>query len=337
MERWRFCFPKEFHKFLPAPFADSKLSDAPGNLNETLSRSKLLEVTGKRSPGIRLRGAQYHLHLSRNRLLFGDKPFQLNLLQAWQKAEWAFDLQKRHSNEKYLSGPLETTLYALAQLNPDEWAAPQALTPWLKVFCHPDALQDAAKICHSGWRWGCLLKQEIDGKSYYRLPDKSKAAQSDPPSEQYLRPLDNNSAALDLRLVPWRSLEHLNRIANLQASATAQLTLVPNIVRMGRFFTPNSPAHPLDLWLQENVPAFKDALNTLKKRWGKQIVHQNLLVAKIKDLSLKLMLQKTFNNPEQVVFLPNDYIAFPQNILKAIEKQVDKSGHVIKWINTPQQ
>ncbi len=28
MERWRFYFPQEFHKFLPTPFADRKLSDA---------------------------------------------------------------------------------------------------------------------------------------------------------------------------------------------------------------------------------------------------------------------------------------------------------------------
>jgi hypothetical protein len=126
------------------------------------------------------------------------------------------------------------------------------------------------------------------------------------------------------------------RIANLRASATAQLALSPNITRMGRFFNPNAPAPPLNLWLQKNVPAFKDAVNTLKNRWGKQLVHQNLLIAKIKDLSLKLMLQKAFNNPEQIIFLPNNYIVFPQNMLKAVEKQVDKSGHVIKWINNSQ-
>jgi hypothetical protein len=83
-------------------------------------------------------------------------------------------------------------------------------------------------------------------------------------------------------------------------------------------------------WLRENVPAFRQTLETVEQRWGQQIVHTNLLIARVSDLSLKVQLERSF--PEKVVFLPNDYLAFPQRLLPEITKVVAKSGHVIRMV-----
>ncbi len=333
MERWRFLFPDEFHKFLPAPFQESKTLESPGSFNKSLIISKLLEIMGQRSAAIRLRGGQYNLALSGNRLRFGDKPFQVGLLQAWQRAEWDFDIEKHRPKvkraEEYLVSPLEATTYAMSQLKPQEWTSPDKLSPWLKIFCPPGDMQDAAKICKLGWQWGCLVKQEIDAKLYYRLPNDALFAKTDLDPARYLHLNSKQQLSVNLRAIPYQSLEHLNRIANLQVT-DAQLIATPNLIRMGRFLKTSAQPHPVTLWLQANAPAFKTAITTLEARWGKRIVHKDLLIARIKDMSLKMMLQKT--NLEQIIFLPNDFIAFPRDTLKVIEKQVNKSGHIIKRV-----
>jgi hypothetical protein len=54
------------------------------------------------------------------------------------------------------------------------------------------------------------------------------------------------------------------------------------------------------------------------------------MIARVKDLSLKVQIQKLFADPKSLVLLPNDFIAFPCDQLPAIQKLVEKSGHVIK-------
>lgn len=83
-------------------------------------------------------------------------------------------------------------------------------------------------------------------------------------------------------------------------------------------------------WLKEKSSGFKTAIELAQKRWGKQIIHENLMIARVKDLSLKVQIQKSFADPKSLVSLPNDYIAFPYDQLPAIQKLVEKSGHVIK-------
>ena len=70
----------------------------------------------------------------------------------------------------------------------------------------------------------------------------------------------------------------------------------------------------------------------MEQRWGKQIVHQDLFVAKVNDLGLKVQLERAFPNPKKVLFLPNDYIAFPRQMLTKVEKVVTEAGHVIRFV-----
>ena len=65
---------------------------------------------------------------------------------------------------------------------------------------------------------------------------------------------------------------------------------------------------------------------TIKKKEGKTVVNDNLLIAAIKDLSLRVLLEKKFSGSNQVVTLSDEYIAFPLNFLPKIQKAVIKSG-----------
>ena len=78
--------------------------------------------------------------------------------------------------------------------------------------------------------------------------------------------------------------------------------------------------------------SFDSLMQKMEERWGQQIIHQNLLVARIKDLSLKVRLERTFADSKQIILLSNEWIAFPRTLLPQIEKAVKKSGHVIKTV-----
>ena len=78
--------------------------------------------------------------------------------------------------------------------------------------------------------------------------------------------------------------------------------------------------------------AFAGAISMIEQRWGKLVVHQNLLVARVRDLSLKVAIQKAFADSGKVVFLPDNFIAFPNDLTKKMEALVNKSGYVVKAI-----
>ncbi|MCD4841292.1 MAG: hypothetical protein K8R08_04690 [Methanosarcinales archaeon] len=55
-------------------------------------------------------------------------------------------------------------------------------------------------------------------------------------------------------------------------------------------------------------------------------------MARVKNLSLKIAIQKAFADSGKVILLSNDFIAFPNDLTKKMEALVNKSGYVIKTI-----
>jgi hypothetical protein len=160
----------------------------------------------------------------------------------------------------------------------------------------------------------------------YRLAPIQQSTDNDP--SHYLEV--TNTLSVDIKNIPFESLAHLAAISKVQISAD-KLELSPDFIRMGNA----SEAiweHPLTDWFKKNVPAYQIAMTKIANRRGKQIVHKNLLIAKVRDLSLKVQIEKTFADSSSVVFLPNDFIAFPQGLLSHIQKLVTKSGYVIKTV-----
>jgi hypothetical protein len=121
------------------------------------------------------------------------------------------------------------------------------------------------------------------------------------------------------------------RIGNLNIEK-GRVSVSPNIVRLGNL-PEQMRRNDLMRWLEKNSSVFHRALEEVEKRWGKYIVHDNLMIAKIKDLSLKVSIQKLLSNPGEIVVLQGDYIAFPIDLLSAVENLAAKSGYVIKRIN----
>ena len=98
---------------------------------------------------------------------------------------------------------------------------------------------------------------------------------------------------------------------------------------MGRA-TPQERNSPLSLWLAKNIPAFEKALDAVNEKWGKNILHENLLIARVRDLNLRVQLERELG--QNAIILNKEFIAFPSAFRSSVEKILRKTGFVTKTI-----
>src|SRR5947209_6999285 len=121
---------------------------------------------------------------------------------------------------------------------------------------------------------------------WYRLAPPSQA--EDAPPDRYLS-VKGEGVAVDLNAVPFEALETLVRMSDQRPvpGGRPHLLIAPNLIKLGR--TPDTvDALPVASWLQKNAPAFHRAFEAVRQRRGKSILHENLAVARVSDLSLKV-------------------------------------------------
>lgn len=175
---------------------------------------------------------------------------------------------------------------------------------------------------------GGLVKVVADGKTYYRLPEDFLEDTTSSSPEHYLQIEPDGTVALNLMTIPYTALEVLASVSNLDAH-NSNLRATASLIKIGNALETFRKNNVFE-WLKENASGFRTAIEMAQKRWGKQIIHEDLMIARVKDLSLKVQIENSFADPKSLVSLPNDYIAFPCELLPAIQKLVETSGHVIK-------
>lgn len=338
MERVRFFFPLEFRSFLP-PIASASTFKEAGDFKREVLRDKLLELAGGRekpSPLSKSEKGSFTLTINDGNLSIGGEQFRAKYLLDWQQACLRASVktdtreQSYHSYRSSDMTPVEVALYALAQLGAHEWLPADRLAVILKIFTGEN-VDRPEQICEAGWEWGCLAKVVADGKAYYRVPDDLLEDANAPTPDQYLHVAPDGTAVPDLVKIPYTALETLASVALLDIH-NANLRATANIIKIGGVLTTVRKEGVFE-WLEKNSSGFRTAIRTAEKRWGKQVIHECLMVARVQDLSLKVQIEKSYTG-SQLVPLPNDYIAFPVDLLPAIQKLVEKSGHVIKKART---
>src|SRR5262249_35585274 len=136
----------------------------------------------------------------------------------------------------------------------------------------------------------------------------SRAAAADAALDRYLA-VRGEGVAVDLDAVPFEALETLVLMSNQRPvpGRQAPLLVTANLVKLGRT-ADTALALPLAGWLQKNAPAFHQAFETVRERRGKTILHENLSVARVTDLSLKVALEKALG--KRIVPLGEEFLAF---------------------------
>jgi hypothetical protein len=324
MERWQFALPVQFARHLPPLVASRRLS-GEGDWRSDVAREKLKTAI---RPGADRETGKDRVEIVDDELCWGGQPFQSERLVQWQKLQWQVETAPAEHHKQadpYTLSPPEAVLRILADLEAGLWSDAAALAVPLEIFCGFQV--DAAMVCESGWRWGFLARQEVESRMWYRL---ATLAAADAPPDRYLA-VRGDEVSVDLDAVPLDALETLVRMSDQRPLPGGPLLLVtPNLVKLGRT-ADTVAARPLADWLQTNAPAFHQALETVRQRRGKTILHENLSVARVGDLSLKVALEKALGS--RVVVLGEEFIAFPSGAVTEVKRLVVQMGHVVKEVN----
>ncbi|MEI6045145.1 MAG: hypothetical protein WCS37_12410 [Chloroflexota bacterium] len=341
MELWCFHFPSEFGQYLPPLLTPSIRTPEVGTVKADIFRNLLLERIETQ--------VQHYLRLVEGSIYTGPKKFSAKDVPEWQQSTWQANIKSVEvstvsskvfqgyvsSENQYSSpNPLPFVLYAFSQLKTEEWVTSEQLNTLLDVFYNTTSHPVPTQLCAAGYDTGCLAGYFSNGKVYYRLPDSRHIPQNLAP-EDYLKILSDGRIMLILAKVPYEVLEILNQGTYL-ALDKGQLKIIPSLSKLMEL-SEAAREDPAMNYLKTHSAAFQALFEKLENQWGKLIIHENLLVARITDLSLRVQIKKAFGSMEEnqsgrVAFLLEEYIAFPRTMLGDIEKLVKKSGHIIKTV-----
>jgi len=332
MERWRFALPPEFVPYLP-PLLHVITSDKPGETSDYAVRKKLLQLIGgsQAFPNDRTR-----IQIKDGAIRLDDQPFSIARLQDWQKRAWWSALNVLNSKVPASLSLTEAVSSLLASLGPHEWVRPESLDPALKIYCFGGKVLPTEKILRQGWELGLFARLKADTASIYHLAPEPALADSNSPLPDSLSWMGStpkaDSVKIDLRLIPPNHLELLNILTHLSLDAERNiLKAAPSLIKLGRA-TPEQRNSPLSLWLAEHVPAFGKALAAVNEKWGKTILHESLLFARIRDLNLRVQLERELG--QHLIVLSDHFIAFPLESRATVEKILKKTGFVAKTVKS---
>lgn len=336
LERRRFRFPESFSVLLPAPFAARRLEPTvAGSHRREVLRNKLQDFlrSGGVAAGEPATGnpGRWRLEDGRARLDPGSAPFRVGQLEAWQRAQ--FEAAVGYTNEKQPEAlrPVPLLLYALSRLHEGEWLAPVELLPLWRMALPNSKAPEPQTVCEAGYDWGCVERIDLDGSHGYRLPRLVDSEAGTPP-EVFLDATHPQHVGIRLERTPLAAFERLGEVSRLELTEGA-LWATPDLLRLSHARA-ETLADPLLGWVRERHPAFRTILERIEQRRGKLIVHEHLMVARIRDVALKVMLEKKFGAPGQLVALAGEFVAFPTGLLPELEAWIRKSGHVIKRIQS---
>ncbi|MFZ2070238.1 MAG: hypothetical protein WAV32_01270 [Halobacteriota archaeon] len=328
LERWQFRFPEEFNQLLPSPFVSVKIFDAHENVCEDILRRKIKQVvTGKPVHG---EAPGYDITLSAGKLSMGGGNFRMQTLKKWQVQSWtALALREKEKNyKKEVVSPIQVVSYAFSQLNQNEWILPEEFSRFWRVLYPEGCTLDSSVICEAGCKWGYLRKHEYQGKSYYHPVEALDATRVKPDSYQTVK--GDQTVEIDLETIPYENLEVLAEISKMTV-VDSRLLISPDLIAIGNA-DPNIRNHPQTLWLRHNSSLFRAVLEKVDENWGKIIIHENLMVARVRDIGLLVKLQQSCPDHKQIIPLAKDFIAFPQDALPELQKLVARSGYVVKTV-----
>jgi hypothetical protein len=162
------------------------------------------------------------------------------------------------------------------------------------------------------------------------LPTAQSAASSTLDFSTHFQPHPKKDAIIvDLKTIPLEILESLNLMTHL-AVENQQVVATPSKVKLGQA-KPEMRKSPLGVWLSAQNPAFGKVFETVATNWGQTILHSNLLIAQVKDLSLRVQLEKRLG--DHLILFADEFIAFPMASRREVERIVQKAGFVVKEVS----
>ncbi|MCP4626842.1 MAG: hypothetical protein GY850_25535 [bacterium] len=333
LERLRFMFPAEFAALLPPPAKPLPVDASGANIRRIdFLREKLAEIIGTpQASAPPSPKKEERLHIRSNTIFLGKSPFSLKRLRGWIESRWKRVVKVDPELDNSHLTPVDLVNYAFSLLGENQWADADDLSAFFKIaYPRANKLPDARNACEKGWQNGCLEKLSLNGKAVYRLAALEPAHDLLNPAA-FVTVKTDGLFEIDLRHIPLEALESICKTCKLHVSQK-KLMAQPDLILIS-YASKQMASSPVLSWLQKHHKLFGQIVATIKKKEGKTVVHGNLMIAAVKDLSLRVLLEKKFNDSKQVVSLSDEFISFPLNLLPEIQKAVTKSGHAVKYVD----
>ena len=326
MERLKFRFPREFHDLLPSPFSSLKRIKRSAHVKNKIARESVKRVIDVEHGAISGESGKFNVTIKNGRLAICGKRFQNKLIRKWQLESWKRGAMSNLKKIETIGSPFDVLQYAFSTLKKDEWIEPDDLSVFWDILYPEKGKPDNSRICEKGMKGGCLARCKFKGKVYCRPSEIEEEGDVRP--KNYILTGEGGSLNIDLDLIPFTDLEVLADISRMEVR-DSKLTVSPDIVSIGKHYR-EIRDHPLTIWLEENSDVFGRALKDVDGRWGKCIIHKDIMMARVTDLSLRVKLQKTFKGKKGIHPLDGDFIAFPAALLPDISRSVERAGFVVR-------
>lgn len=337
IERWRFMVPPCVVERLPPYIKPVRLE--PTSAEETNLQPltiKLLELCGVKQKDPMAEEKLYSLKMKNGVIYCGQHPLDEGLLYDWQINNWARSLSMKIVSQASLPAhPIEMILNALIPLSPKDWFSPRQFNPLMKVALFGFETPGIETILDTAWQWGLLARTVRENQVYYRtnfIYNKNgptyRTALVDPSQFIFQK---NERTWVDLEHAPAAAVAILNRIASFELQ-NKRLYFTPHPNNMVNGF-PKITNDPFLVWIVTELPEFRTLYDHIRQKWGKTVVHQNLLYARVTSYALMVQIERAFQPGTEYVRLSDEWIAFPKLLLPEIEKLVNKHQFVVKKVN----
>jgi hypothetical protein len=324
MDRLRFAFPDEFVPFLSPLLAETVSFEKPGDHGVDIVR-QMLENLAKAT------NEDDCIHLQDHQLKIGNNLFTLNNINTMKFNIWGkkvFEIEKLYPLAKEF---LDKCRHVFSQLNSNMWFLPKDLKPIIDIFCYKEKLPKINDICQYAWESGLLKKYTHQNATYYAVEEDMD--DSDRAPDEFIEISKDQSILINMNTIPCNDLIVISKVSDFDLNQSS-LKASPNLIKAGQHWQHISN-QPIFAWLTENSDSYRQMSQSIEKKRGQCLVHKNLCVARIKDLSLRVKVEKALSGNFKV--LSDEYIAFPIAFKSEIETVVTKSGYAVKRYQEKEQ
>jgi hypothetical protein len=341
-ERYSFFLPEAFFPFLLPLRVQGEKKDKkvmPRSF-EAFAKNILLSSLGLRNPlgpmEKEIAGSfpwKEGIPYFQGRPIFRPGEYIKHLYTAWAKPNF-------YDNYPLNLDTAANVFYILEGLPEGEWISLQPLHDFFRrltrIFHHKETEKILSRVCDEAAAIGLLEKIDTPGVPFYRLHAEGfsllKGDGEIPLQGNGISLEGNGSLRADIDRISLFALFELLLISDWKPSGNA-LLFSPSPVKLGKVFRVFSDFSKLGIYeyLTRNSLSYKQAFQKVEKSFGKYMIHSNLSIFEITDVTISALLTHTF--PESFIPIGGDFFAVSERNEGEIVKFLDQRKYSIK-INT---